>query len=335
MAQDSWNAAHVHTFDYNGGVTELITPDNLKTGVTKPDLYDPEINKSYAELALHYSTAILPARPARPTDKPSTENSVKFIETWVIAYLRDMKFFSLAELNAAIFKRVDEINSQSLKRSDLSRNDIFEAEEKPFLIPLPGTPYERSEWRKAKVGIDYCIQVDRQRYSVPYQLVAQELDVRLSAAVVEVFKDGERVCSHERAYGRYYQSRVKDEHMPEAHRLYAEEWNPKRFSDWAASVGPACLDVIQTVLASKPHPALAYRSCMGILSFARSKGNTFLEDVCKVALATSKKPSYSQIKALARSAVAKAAEKSMTPDKTNKSIGSAGMVRGSDYYRLD
>jgi transposase len=334
MGQDSWTDAHVHTFAYNGGTTELMTPDNCKTGVNKPDYYDPLINKDYGELANHYGIAVLPARPYRPRDKPSTENSVKFVETWVIAYIRDRRFFSLAELNAAIRKRIDEINAQPFQGLDYSRNDVFKAEELPLLRPLPDTAFERSEWRRSKVGVDYCIQVERQRYSVPYRLIGQHVDVRMTKSVIEVYKESERVCSHVRLYGRFNQCSVTEGHMPEAHRLYAEEWNPERFRKWAASIGPSCLSVIESILVSKPHPALTYRSCMGVLGFARSKGNTFLEEVCKRACQTSRNPSYGQIKMLAKGVEAQAAPKG-EPRDSGEGIGSAGMVRGADYYRLD
>lgn len=335
LAQDSWTEAHIHAFSYMKGVSELITPDNCKTGVVKADYYDPVINKDYAELAAHYGACVLPARPYRPKDKSSTENSVKFVETWVIAYLRHERFFSLAELNAAIRERIDEINAQNFQRLDYSRNDIFEAEERSKLLPLPDKAFERSEWRKSKVGMDYCIQIERQRYSVPYRLIGHHLDVRMTKSTVEIFKEGKRICSHARLYGRFNQCSVTKEHMPDEHKLYSEEWNPERFKKWAASVGPQCLLVIEAILTSKPHSALSYRSCMGVLSFARSKGNTFLEEVCKRACALSKNPSYGQIKRLAKNAEEKEQSKQMAIEDTDVSIGSAGMVRGADYYRLD
>jgi hypothetical protein len=215
MSQDSWSAAHIHAFAYNNGVTELVTPDNCKTGVNKADYYDPVINKDYGDLAAHYGIAILPARPYRPRDKSSTENSVKFVETWVIAYLRDQRFFSLAELNAAIRCRIDAVNAQNFQRLDYSRDDVFKSDEQPVLRSLPDKPFERSEWRRSKVGLDYCIQVNRQRYSVPYQLVGQYVDVRMTPSVVEIFKDNERICSHVRLYGRFNQCSVLEEHMPQ------------------------------------------------------------------------------------------------------------------------
>jgi transposase len=334
MAQRSWTEAHIHNFNYNKGVTALVTPDNCKTAVVKPDYFDPTVNKDYAALAEHYGCAILPARPVRPTDKPSTENSVKFVETWVIAYLRRERFFSLAELNTAILKRVAELNAQPLKGAGHSRDDVFWAEEHPNLIPLPGHAFEPSEWRTSKVQMDYCIQVMRQRYSVPHRLVGQSVDVRITTSAIEVFQGGERICSHARLYGRFNQCSIHEEHMPEAHKLYAEEWNPERFRRWASSVGPATLRVIESVLASKPHPAQTYRACMGVMGYARTKGNSFLEDICCTATAVTDSPSYKQIKMLAQAAATPKRSAEGQPGEGQQSIGGLGMVRGADYYRV-
>jgi transposase len=334
MAQHSWTRAHVHNFRYNKGVTALITPDNCKTGVVKPDYFDPTVNRDYAALAEYYGCAILPTRPARPTDKPSTENSVKFVETWVIAYLRRERFFSLAELNVAIARRVKELNAQPLKGKDHSRDDVFWAEEYPNLIPLPNKDFEPSEWRTSKVQMDYCIQVMRQRYSVPHRLVGQHVDVRITASAIEVFSAGERICSHARLHGRFNQYSIHEEHMPQAHRLYAEEWNPERFKRWAASVGPATLKVIGSILESKPHPAQTYRACMGVMSYARVKGNSFLEDICHTAIAVTDSPSYKQIKMLVKGAATPKKAAAGQPDGGQLSIGEAGMVRGADYYKV-
>jgi transposase len=337
MTQRSWALAHVHNIAYNKGVTALIRPDNCKTGVVRADYFDPTINKDYAELAEHYGCAILPARPLKAKDKPSVENSVKFVETWVIAYLRDERFFSLGELNAAIFRRTAELNAQPFKGQTCSRDDVFWTEEHPSLAPLPATCFEPAEWKTAKVQMDYCIQVMRQRYSVPHRLVGQHVDVRVTDSGIEVFKEGRRICSHLRLCGRFNQCSIQEEHMPEAHKLYAEEWNPKRFKEWAASVGPSCLAVIDSILSSKPHPAQTYRACMGVMSFAKNKGNSFLEEICRTATSMSANPSYKQIKMLAAASSAPAGDASAIhlDNRRQQSIGDAGMVRGAAYYRVE
>ncbi len=315
-----------------GGVPELVTPDNCRTGVHKADYYDPQVNQDYARFAAHYGFAVLPARPRTPKDKASAENSVKFVQTWVIAYLRHDKFFSLAELNQAVRARTEVLNAQPFQGLDYSRDDVFTAEEAGALGPLPDAEFELAQWGQAKVGLDYCVQVDRQRYSVPYRLIGQRVDVRSTDSTVEVFHDRERVASHPRLTGRVNQAHVIDEHMPDKHRLYLEEWNPGRLKGWAASVGPACLKVIASILESKPHPAQTYRACLGVLGYAKTKGNTFLEKVCERAVATSTHPSYKQIKMLASQPAPR-----MTPDAGQQQlpgVGASGLVRGSGYYRL-
>lgn len=334
MSAKSWLQAHINTFTYNKGVTLLVTPDNCKTAVQTPDYYDPLINKDYARLAAHYGCSILPARPVKPKDKASAENAVKFIETWVIAYLRNEKFFSLGELNRAVRERIDTLNAKPFQGLDYSRNDVFADEEKVFLSPLPAHAFELCEWRMSKVNIDYCIQVERQKYSVPYHLVGQSVDVRIGARTVEVFQDNERICSHSRLFGQFNQSSIFEDHMPDEHKLYAQEWNPERLKKWAASVGVSCYAVIDAVLNSKPHPAMAYRTCLGILGYAKKQGNAYLEELCKTALATSSNPSYKQIKMLAK----KNADISggIVPDRANaKSIGERGLTRGADDFRLE
>jgi transposase len=272
MRQPSWSAAHARMLRYFGGVPELVTPDNCKTGVAKADYYDPEANRDYAALAAHYGFAILPARSLAPKDKAAGENTVRFCQTWVVAYLRGEKLFSLAELNQAIRARADELNGRAFKGLDWSRRDVFDAEEAGALLPLPAIDYEPAEWKTAKAGLDYCVQVDRRRYSVPYRLRGEALDVRLIGSVVEVFCQGERVASHPRLAGRLGEVSVSAEHMPEAHRIGSEEWNPERLTGWARTVGPACQEVVSGMLTSKPHPGLAYRACLGVLRYSKDKG---------------------------------------------------------------
>jgi len=328
----AWLKAHAHMLGFLGGVPELITPDNCKTGVHRADYYDPQVNRDYAQFAAHYGFAVLPARPSRPKDKASAENTVKFIQTWVIAYLRQDKFFSLGEVNEAIRARVTALNGQPFQGLDYSRDDLFTAEEAAMLGPLPAHGFELASWRQAKVGLDYCVQIDRQRYSVPYRLIGQQVDVRVTDSTIEVFRDGQRIASHPKLTGRFNQVCVIDEHMPEKHKLYLEEWNPGRLKSWAASVGPACLQVIEAILDSKPHPAQTYRACLGVLGYTKTKGNSFLEAICAQAVATSAHPSYKQIKMLASQPSSRP-----TPDAGEQQlpgVGTVGLVRGPGYYRL-
>jgi transposase len=332
MRQASWSAAHVRMLRFFGGVPELVVPDNCKTGVAKADYYDPVVNRDYAALAAHYGFAVMPARPVSPKDKASAENSVKFCQTWVVAYLRAERFFSLGELNQAVRARVEELNSRPFQGLDWSRRDVFDAEEAPALSGLPGSDYEPAQWVVAKAGLDYCVQVDRRRYSVPWRLRGLRLDVRLTGSAVEVFADGERVASHRRLTGRLGEVSVAAGHMPESHRVASEEWNPDRLEGWARSVGPACLKVVSGMLGSKPHPALAYRACLAVLGRSKEDGSEFLEAVCAEALTLSVQPSYKQIKALAQAK--KAAPARGWEEPALPGLGDAGLVRGPASYRL-
>jgi transposase len=331
MKQSSWSAAHVRMLRYFGGVPELVTPDNCKTGVARADYYDPDVNRDYQALAAHYGFAVVPARPVTPKDKASAENTVKFCQTWVVAYLRAERFFSLGELNRAVRARAEELNAQPFKGLDWSRRDVFDAEEAPALGPLPASDYEPAEWKRVKAGIDYCVQVDRRRYSVPYRLRGEGLDVRVTATAVEVFCGGERVASHPRLTGRLGEVSVDGAHMPEAHRAGAEEWSPARLEGWARSVGPACLEVVSGMLAAKPHPALAYRACLAVLRYSKDKGGEFLEGVCAEALSLSARPGYKQVKALASKAEPPGGPGWEEP--ALPGLGDAGLVRGADSYR--
>ena len=224
------------------------------------------------------------------------------------------------------------MNAQPFQGLECSRDDVFRDDEAPLLNPLPPTWFELASWRTAKVGIDYCVQVDHQRYSVPFRLIGSLVDVRVTDSVVEVFKDRERVCSHPRLGGRLNQASIQQEHMPAAHQLYLEEWNPDRFLSWAASVGPACRKVVESILAAKPHPAQTYRACVGVLAYAKTKGNSFLESVCATAVALSANPSYTQIKMLAKAPAA--ATTGPSEEQQLPGVGGHGFVRGAGYYQI-
>jgi len=250
----------------------------------------------------------------------------------VIAYLRNQVFFSLTELNQAIVERVAVLNTQPFQGLTYSRDDVFAEDEANTLQPLPATSFELATWKSAKVGVDYCVQVERQHYSVPYRLIGVQVDVRVTDTSVEVFHNGDRVASHPRLKGRLNQASIIDEHMPDKHRLASQQWNPDRFTHWAESIGPNCVIVITSILASKPHPAQAYRACLGVLSYAKRKGNTYLEDLCTRAVGVSANPSYKQIKMLATHPIV--SPPATLQAQTLPSVGTTGMVRGADYYRM-
>ena len=254
-----WIGSHVRTFAALGGVPEIVVPDNLKAAVTHAHRYEPEINRTYAALARHDGFAIIPARAAKPRDKAKVEVGVQIVERWMLAHLRHHTFFSLAEVNTALSPLLLTLNARPFKKLPGSRHHLFETLDRPALRPLPVQPYEYAEWKHARVNIDYHVDVEGHYDSVPYALVKQQLDVRLSAQVVELFYKGKRVASHRRSplKGRH---RTVAAHMPTAHQRYAA-WTPQRLIHWAAHSGPATAQVVETILASRPHPQQGFRSC--------------------------------------------------------------------------
>lgn len=274
-----WIGAHVRLFSFLGGVTEILVPDNLRSGVTRAHRYEPEINPTYAELARYYNVAVIPARAARPRDKAKAEAGVQLVERWILARLRDRQFFSLAELNMAIAPLLSALNQQPFKKLPGSRASTFEMIDRPALKPLPAVPYEYAEWKKVRAHIDYHIEFARHYYSVPHALVGKELDARVSATTVELFHRGVRVASHIRSW-RIGGFTTCPEHMPRSHREYAK-WTPERLREWATSVGPETECVISAILAARRHPQQGFRSALGVLRLGKHYGNTRLEAVCQ------------------------------------------------------
>jgi len=220
-----WCASHIRAFEFLGSVPALLVPDNLKSAVTQPCRYEPQTNATYEELAAHYRTAILPARVRRPRDKAKVEQSVLLVERWILARLRHQSFFSLSELNAAIRTLLGQLNERPFKKLPGCRRTLFEQLDRPAMTPLPSERYTYAEWKRARVHIDYHVEVEGHYYSVPYQLVKQELDVRLAAQTVELFHRGKRIASHQRSTHKGWHTTLA-EHMPQAHRQYAS-WTPE------------------------------------------------------------------------------------------------------------
>jgi transposase len=262
-----WLGAHVRMFRFLGGVPRLLVPDNLKSGVNKASFYDPEINRSYGKMAAHYEVGVLPARPRKPRDKAKVEAGVRFAQSYILGRLRHLTFFSLAECNAAIKEVLDRMNGRPMRRLGVSRRELFETIERPALRPLPETDWEYAEWRLARVGLDYHIEIEGFYYSVPHSLLRVQVDVRITARIIEIFHRGRRVAAHQRRYGGPRHG-TDPEHMPSAHRRYAE-WSPERFRRWASNIGPNTEGLVIAVLANRPHPEQGFRTCLGILRLYR------------------------------------------------------------------
>jgi len=261
-----WVAGHTHAFEAMGGCHEIVVCDNLRSGVTKPHRYEPDVNATYQEMAAHYGIAVIPTRSYKPRDKAKVEAGVLLAERWIIARLRKQRFYSLSEANAAIRECVEVINDRPFKKMAGSRRQLFVELDRPALRPLPPEPYEFATWRRAKVNIDYHIEADHHYYSVPYQLVGKVLDVRSSSATVEVFHNHKRVASHLRSFLKHRYT-TDEAHMPESHRRHAR-WTPSRIISWAQKTGPSTAKLVEEILASRPHPEQGFRSALGIIRLA-------------------------------------------------------------------
>jgi transposase len=277
-----WIGSHVRMLRFYGGCPRLLVPDNLKSGVNKPSFYDPEINRSYAKMALHYDLDVLPARPHRPKDKAKVEAGVRFAQTYVLGRLRNRTFFSLEEANVAIAEVMALMNTRIMRRLGVSRQQLFESVERAALRPLPATDYEYAEWRKARVNIDYHVEVEAFFYSVPHQLLREEVETRTTTKVIEIFHKGRRVAAHARRYGGDRHG-SKTEHMPSHHRFFAE-WSPERFRRWGADFGPDTEGLMIAILATRRHPEQAFRSCLGVLRLYRDIDHARAEAVSARAL---------------------------------------------------
>ena len=322
-----WIGSHVRSFEFFGGVAQSVVPDNLKTGVTKANYYEPDINPTYLDLARHYGTVIIPARVSKPRDKAKVESAVQVVERQILAKLRKHQFRGLDELNKAIGPLLRQLNNQRFQKLPGSRCSMYETLEHASLKPLPAQRYQFAEWKKATVNIDYHIEVDRHYYSVPHQLIKKKLDVRISAGTIECFYRNKPVATHRRnsRKGRYT---TLKEHMPTAHQKWAQ-WSPERFIRWAAKIGPQTAKLIEIVLASRAVPQQGYRSCLGILRLAKSYGDQRLEAASQRALAIGAK-SYKSVESILKHNLD--AQPLHPPAASTIAIEHAN-IRGAQYYQ--
>jgi len=276
--QADWLGGLGGAFAFVGGVTELIVPDNPRALIGEANRYNPQPQRAASEFAAHYGTVILPARPYRPQDKAKVEVAVQIVQRWILARLRRRRFFSLAELNAAIAELLEDLNRRPFKKLPGCRREAFESLDRPVLRPLPATPFQYAQWRKARANIDYHVEVDGHYYSVPQALVRQAIEIRLTIGSVECFFKGKRVAAHPRSHRRGAHSTVP-EHMPAAHRAHAE-WSPGRMLNWATTMGPGTCEIVRYQLESRPHPEQGYRACLGVMRLARQYGKERLEAAC-------------------------------------------------------
>lgn len=322
-----WIGSHVRAFDFFGCVPEIVVPDNLKSAVTKPCRYEPDINTTYADMAGHYGVAIIPARPYKPKDKAMVELGVLLVQRWITARLRRHTFFSLHELNRLIAELLQGLNNRPFQKNKTeTRRSQFDNLDRPAMKPLSAQPYEYAEWLVARVNIDYHVEVKQHYYSVPFQLAKLQLDVRLTESMVEVLHKGKRVASHVRSPLAWKQTTVTA-HMPKSHQKHLE-WTPQRLLNWGERIGPATCSIIRNIMEDKPHPEMGYRSCLGVFSLSKRYGEDRLEAACARAL-TIGSPKRKAVQSILEAGIDRHAELFLaepTPLPAHEN------VRGSDYY---
>ncbi len=321
-----WVGAHTRMLEYFGGCTQLWVPDQLKSAITHPCRYEPGVNRSYQDLAAHYGAVVVPARPGKARDKAKVESMVLVAQRWILARLRHRTFFELAELNAAILEWLEQLNRRPMQKLGVSRRELWERLDRPALKPLPVARYDLAQWKLCRVNIDYHIEVERHPYSVPYQLVHEQVETRYTASVVEIYYKGRRLDSHTRRYD--HQPSTKPEHMPSSHRAHAE-WTPSRLIHWAEKTGPATGRLVAGILESRPHPEQGYRACLGLMRLGRHYGPARLE-AASARAERLRSYSYRTVKNILASAQDRLPleDEPPAPDPTP----THGNIRGADYY---
>jgi transposase len=327
LAEDllTWVQCHINALHFYGGATEIWVPDNLKTGVTKPDAYEPELNPTYADLAQHYSVAVIPARVRRPKDKAKVEVGVLLAQRWIIAALRKRTFFSLQEVRDAVKPMLEKLNGRPMRRVKKSRRQLFDEIDRPALKPLPARPYEFTEWKHVKVGINYHVEFKEHFYSVNYLLLHKRAEVRATANTVEVLVDRRRVAAHVRDDSPNQYTTLK-EHMPRAHRDYAE-WDPPRLIAWAAKVGPGTAALVEGIMSRRLHPQHGFQACQGVMALRKTYDDARIEAACARAVQANAF-SYKSVKAILKNGL----DREALIEVPDKPLPMHGNIRGSDYY---
>jgi len=324
-----WISSHVRAFQFFGGITEILTCDNLKSGVTKAHLYEPDLNPSYYDMANYYGIALIPTRVAAPRDKSKVEKAVQMVEYSILAKLRNRTFFNIDELNEAIEPLLEELNRKPFQKLPGSRLSMFETLEKPVLKSLPQIPYTFAEWKKAKLGIDYHVALDNHYYSAPYNFIKKELDVRYTCNTIEIFYKGNRIASHQRSYQKGGFSTIL-EHMPPAHQHYVK-WTPERIINWASKSGKATANLVEKVMAIRKHPLQGFRACLGIIRLGESFGEARLELACQRALAIGGY-SYKNVLSILKNKL-ETVPVSKKEQQTNVTEKQHEHVRGNEYFK--
>ena len=318
-----WIAVHVGMLGFLGGVPRQLVSDNLRAGITRACFYEPLVNRTYADMAAHYGAVVIPARPYKPRDKAKVEVGVQVVQRWILARLRNRRFFSLAELNQAIRELVGQLNDRPMRGWGTTRRALFEQLDRPALHPLPPAPYEYAAWKRCRVSLDYHVEIEKHFYSVPFRLLREEVEARVTARTVEIFHRGKLVAAHLRSL-RPHRPTTIAEHMPSSHRRY-RDWTHERIQREAAAIGDDTAALVEIILRSRPHPEQGFRSCIGILRLAQRYDAERLDGACARALALGTR-SYSSV-----AAILKSTREDKPADPEQPSLMHEN-IRGSDYY---
>jgi len=332
----SWLLSHVRMFEHFRGVPAIVTPDNLKSGIKRPDRYEPEINPSYQDLVSHYGCCVIPARVRKPKDKGKVEAAVLVAQRWILARLRNRIFHNLSEMNAAIRECLEIVNRRKMRHIGKSRAELWEELDRPALQALPPTRYEFAAWSRMKLQMNYHVRVDEHFYSAPFALIHQELWCRAASETVEIFHQGVRVASHPRSFVKFKYS-TDSAHMPPAHRSMAE-WTPERITRWAAKIGPRAAEVVEAIMKAKDHPEQGFNAALGVIRLADRFTPERLEQACARALGVGS-PSYKTLKTMLANRMESAEHPSedapsrpTTPRSEQLSLDIGQNVRGKGYY---
>jgi transposase len=316
-----WIGAHVAMLAFFGGVPRQIVSDNLRAGITRACFYEPQINRTYADFAAHYGTAVIPARPYKPRDKAKVEVGVQVVQRWILARLRNRRFFSLTELNQAVGELVEQLNDRPMRGWGTTRRALYEQLDRPALLDLPPAPYEYAEWKRCRVNLDYHIEIEKHFYSVPFRLLREAVEARITAKTVEIFHRGKLVAAHLRS-PRAHRPTTLAEHMPSSHRRY-RDWTHERILREAAAIGDNTAALVEMILHSRPHPEQGFRSCIGILRLAKRYDAERLDAACARALALGTR-SYSSVAAILKNAQERRPDKPQQPSLLHENIRAPG-----------
>ena len=321
-----WLGCHVHALEFLGGVPGMIVPDQTKTGIKKPCRYDPDLNPAYQELAKHFDTCVVPARPGAPRDKAKVESGVLLAQRWIIAVLRNRILVGLDAVNAAIKELLERLNNRPMRKLGKSRRQLFEELDKPALKPLPAQTYEFAEWKiGARVNLDYHVEFDGHFYSVSYHHIHKQVDIRATARAVEVFLNHIRIASHQRSRRRFGYTTLRD-HMPRSHQKHLE-WTPSRIIEWGKKIGPATAELLARIMEDRPHPEQGYRACLGVIRLEKRFTQGRVEKACARAVAC-RNYSYRAVESILKHQL----EERPLPARTAQALPAHENVRGSQYY---